>query len=201
MSYMSNAANIKLATKFIKKFKFTVITLDQFDMFIIDNNMAKDPGDKDENPQAHRGFGMDRGACKERLNAGGVYLNGNAFKIGSHEHGKTYEIQTYNKATRDDIDKVAEVVHQLSRSKLKGLKKINRQIGEVIERARIADKNEDMEEWQSTQSRITLGEAHVKEFTERIERMTETLKGHLQTIHMDADKQLERHQQKQLTKK
>jgi hypothetical protein len=73
--------NVYLARKFQEQFGYGTISVDEFDMFIIDNKMVADPGTSDKKSHAHKGFVQERNAIRRTLNNAGVYNNGNSFQI------------------------------------------------------------------------------------------------------------------------
>jgi hypothetical protein len=87
---------IALADKFITENGTGPITVEQFDIWIIDNEMAEDPGDKEEYPQLHKAFIVERAAAKRTLNSAAQSLPDNAFCIKVRTRGELYEVCTWS---------------------------------------------------------------------------------------------------------
>lgn len=84
--------NIAHARAFIEKFGIGEITVDEFDMFIIDRGLAVDPGTTDVKDNAYKGFVQTRNAARRLLNTAGAWINGSSFQITVAETGKTYKV-------------------------------------------------------------------------------------------------------------
>lgn len=195
MSRATNQANIALAQKFFSKFGMHAeIDIDQFDMFIIDRKMVKDPGSREENPLAYKGFVSDRSVAKKRLNAGAVFLNDDAFRINVQVKGATYITEPYNEQVRDDAEHFGEAVHQFASRKADRLQQTQALIEEVINTSMADDI--DISDWQHTKSMLELGEAHVQIFVERVSEMQLKLDGHMKVLNAKAAKQIAMRQAK-----
>lgn len=90
-------SSIALATLFIRKFNTGLIGIDEFDCFIIDNGMAKDPKTDDVKSLKYKGFVNQRAAAKRTLNGAGAALkDDNAFMIQVKRAGEEYEVVPFS---------------------------------------------------------------------------------------------------------
>jgi hypothetical protein len=95
MAKLIKQENISLARIFFDKFGYKTISVDDFDMFIIDHGLATDPKTSDKGSIEHKGFVQQRTAARRMLNAAGTYNNGNSFQIVVSKETDGYEIKSW----------------------------------------------------------------------------------------------------------
>lgn len=106
-------APLKLARLFIKKFGYGTITIDRFDMWIIDQRMVEDPGTDEKGDPLYREFTAGRSKAKASLNRWGPECDdGDRFFIKVLVSGKLYELVPYTLAM---LDNSADFANQLSK--------------------------------------------------------------------------------------
>ena len=118
-----------VARKFIKKFKFKPISVEKFDLFIIDHHLADDPG-TDAGP-LYAAFVQERSSARKRLNTAGAQLPvEEAFSIGINKAGEEYLVRPFAAAEVTDTKKLIQRVRTFSVNKVEkvkfNLRRVNR---------------------------------------------------------------------------
>jgi hypothetical protein len=104
---------LTLARRFIERFGFNKITIEQFDMWVIDSHLAKDPETDDTKDARYREFTSARNKAKGMLNRQGPDCDdGDRFNVRVLIAGKLYETVPYSIAM---LDNSKEFANQLSK--------------------------------------------------------------------------------------
>jgi hypothetical protein len=102
--------NIQYARAFINKFGVGEVSVDDFDMFIIDQKLADDPGTSDTKANAYKGFIQQRTAARRLINTAATFLNGDSYQIVVEDAGTTYSVTPWasnaREVTRDVANKI-----------------------------------------------------------------------------------------------
>jgi hypothetical protein len=108
--------------------KFTIgteLSVDEFDMFIIDQKMVKDPGTDDPKDSLYKGFIQGRNNAKNAINrAAGSLDNGERFIIEIIEPGKTYKMAAWGEASLNIAKDVGNRVRTFSKNRQGELKRL-----------------------------------------------------------------------------
>ena len=114
--------SIALAKLFIEQRGHGPISIDDFDTFIIDNKMAKDPETDDVKDPAYKGFVQERSAAKRTLNAAAAKLNEDAFVINVRKAGEQYEVVSWSMGADESLGGAGAVVRRHADNKVASLK-------------------------------------------------------------------------------
>jgi hypothetical protein len=122
--------NIGYARSFIEKFGLGEVTIDDFDMFIIDQKLAEDPGTSDTKANAYKGFIQQRTAARRLINTAGGWLNGSSFQVvvpegGTPEYGKVYFIKPWNDDAKSFGTNLGNSVKKYTQNRVKALQALH----------------------------------------------------------------------------
>lgn len=135
MSRLRNAividGRLKKAEKFFTKFGYGILTIEQFDMFIIDNKWAKDPKTDDKADPRHKVFVTERARQKRALDAAGPFLTDNPFQIAVKTKGAEWEIEEWNTNAREIARDVGNRVSNFANARLNQLRKLSTRASEM----------------------------------------------------------------------
>ena len=165
----TNMGNIVVARKFFEKFGMQAIAIDDFDMFIIDNKMAKDPGTSDTTSLSWGGFVQERGQAKNRLNEGGRYLD-QPFFIVITTPGVTYTIAPWNESTRAKAAGLGDSVHNFAQNRVNDVIKSGGHVAELIQ---LALEDEDISDLEETALMIDFIAVQSGTFEKQVKALTE----------------------------
>lgn len=88
---------------------FNEFSVDTFDTFIIDENLAADPETDDSTDPRFKGFVQQRGVLKNKLDRAAKHLpNGTAYRIQVKEAGKSWMLVPLADAMDDDYEKFGD---------------------------------------------------------------------------------------------
>jgi hypothetical protein len=123
--------NIGYARAFIEKFGLGAVSIDEFDVFIIDQKMADDPGTSDTKTNAYKGFVQQRTAARRILNNAGAYLNGDSFQIAVPKpstdfYGKAYLVTPWNDDAKGFGKNLGNSVQKYTQNRVKALQALHR---------------------------------------------------------------------------
>ena len=124
-------APLTTARRFIKRFPFGELTVEQLDIWIIDQRLAEDPETDDTRSPRYREFRDARNKVRNMLNRhGGDCDDGQRFHIKVQVNGKLYEIIPYLVAELDRARDFGPEVARLMSSKSIKLIKAERKLAE-----------------------------------------------------------------------
>ena len=143
-THEDKTAPLNHARKFVEKFGFNHISVDDFDTFIIDRGMVEDPETDDTKDPRFRLFVAKRANAKNRLNNVGELLdNGDRFKIVVDQPGVSYRIDPYSGATLEKAGQIGERVRDYAE---KRHTEIKRDIGKVRRALSLDPDDEELRE-------------------------------------------------------
>lgn len=126
---------INHARNFFEKFGFTEeLSIDKFDMFIIDNKLADDPGTSDTSDPRYKAFVGQRSAARHKLNKGAAYCPEAAFVIEVVESGVTYRIAPWAEGNIDFAKDIGNRVAKFAEGKRATLKSLAKRADHMLER-------------------------------------------------------------------
>jgi hypothetical protein len=102
--------NIQYARAFINKFGMGELSVDNFDMFIIDQKLADDPGTSNPKDNAYRGFVQQRTAARRLINTAATFLNGESYQIIVEDAGEKYVVTPWASNAREITREVANKI-------------------------------------------------------------------------------------------
>ena len=118
------------AEKFFAKFGYGLITLDQFDMFIIDKGWADDPETDERSDPRHKVFVTERARQKRALDSAGPFIE-NPFQISVKTKGSEWEIEEWNHNAREISKDVGNRVMKFAKARMLGLQKLSSRASEL----------------------------------------------------------------------
>jgi hypothetical protein len=123
--------NIGYARTFIDKFGLGEVSIDDFDMFIIDQGLADDPGTSDTKANAYKGFIQQRTAARRLLNTAGGWLNGSSFQVVMPEpktdlYGKAYLIKPWNEDAKSFGANLGNSVKKYTQNRVNALQALHK---------------------------------------------------------------------------
>lgn len=126
---------IAAAQRLIDKHGFGPITIDEFDIFIIDERLAQDPGTTDTNDLAYKGFVIERAAARKAINTAAAKLPAadDLFQVGIEEAGQTYVVEPYGENKKTTAYELNGRVKTFTENKAKGLKRDMAELTRLIE--------------------------------------------------------------------
>jgi len=161
---MTNEQRALLALKFLCDFGGRkLITRDDFDLWIIDNELAEDPGTDDTRSAAHKGFVQQRSNARRSLNNWGKRLKEeDSFNVilADDEH---YRIVTWESSAEEFSKNIGNLVKRYAENKAKEVSKIRRVVDDKI---KLGASNAEIDRLYQA---IGLIEGHAKQMTRRIE--------------------------------
>ena len=105
------------------------ISIDEFDMFIIDQKFTKDPETNDLKDPRYKGFVQDRNTAKNAINRAAATLdNGDRFVIKILEAGKRYQIAPWGEETLNIAKDVGDRIHLFAEGKKKLLTRLKNNV-------------------------------------------------------------------------
>ena len=115
-----NVYVIALARKFSEKFPIgTEVSRDEFDIWIIDSEMAEDPETDDTKSVAHKGFVQQRNAARKKLNNAASWLNGDSFQVVTGEEATDdYRVIAYADDSKSFVKQVGNKVEKYKRNRI-----------------------------------------------------------------------------------
>ena len=126
MASASREETIMLARNFRAKFPMSTVTRDNFDLHIIDEGLAEDPGTDDSTTAAYKGFVQQRGTARKRLNNAASKLSeSEAFSVDV-DKGKpdVYQINPWVDSAMEATRDVGNRVEKFSRNRIKDVSKL-----------------------------------------------------------------------------
>ena len=126
-----NDGRLVKAQKFMDKFGYGEITIDEFDMFIIDQKWATDPKTSDSSTMEHKVFVTERARQKRALDSAGHFLK-EPFQIAIINKGSTWEIQEWNTNTREFTKDVGNRITKFAEGRMNSLRKLHTRAGEML---------------------------------------------------------------------
>jgi hypothetical protein len=159
--------NIGYARAFIEKFGLGEVTVDEFDMFIIDQKLADDPGTSNPKDNAHKGFVQQRTAARRLINTAGGWLNGSSFQVvvpegGTPEYGKVYFIKPWNDDAKSFGANLGNTVKKYTQNRVKALQSLHNKA------LALAEHHEDDAEFHETAQMLSFISQHSIELRARI---------------------------------
>lgn len=118
--------NIRHARAFLEKFGIgdSTVTIDMFDMFIIDRGLAEDPGTTDTKTNVYKGFVQQRNSARHAINNAAAWLNGDSFKITVNkdkEKRTHYNVQRWGDASQDFARDITRQIGVYTASRINNL--------------------------------------------------------------------------------
>jgi hypothetical protein len=129
ISELDKFTKVALARKFSEAFQGTgEISKESFDIFIIDNGLAEDPGTDDSTSLAHKGFVQARNNARRALNtwAKGLPPEEHFAVEISRQSPEALNVVRWEDHARATALDIGNRVEMFSRNKLSGVKKIRR---------------------------------------------------------------------------
>ena len=132
ISEMSMADRITLAKSFLAHIGGNdSISRDNFDLFIIDNGLAEDPGTDDRNSAMHKGFVQQRSNARRTISNCGAKLDDDAFTIVFEKSDPmNYKIKRWEKAMYAETADIANKIDVYQRNKVKRVGKMRRELAD-----------------------------------------------------------------------
>ena len=138
---MSLADRITLARNFLNYIGGKdYISRDNFDLFIIDNGLAEDPGTDDRNSAIHKGFVQQRSNARRTISNCGAKLDDDAFTVVFEKSDPmNYKIKRWEKAMYAETADIANKIDIYQRNKVKRIGLLRK---ELVARADMIDADE-----------------------------------------------------------
>jgi hypothetical protein len=147
---------LSLARKFIGRFGFGPISVESFDIFIIDHYLAADPETSDTTDGRYIKFVQERTKARGKLNKVGGDAD-ERFQIVAHTRGE-YMVAEYNEAIRESTAAISQQVRRYAEGKSHNLarmaKKIDRMLLEAPEDAELLTTAAMVEEMVSQSTKL-----------------------------------------------
>ena len=178
-----NLETTAMARRFVEKFGHTEITVDQLDMFLVDEGVlpqidfdperVKSAGLEltPEQRSQWSGFVQSRANGRNMLNRGGRQLaNGEAFALSTLRSGKSYSIRRFSSSARSyATNDMGEKVREYTQGRLNDFLRIKRQLDWQAENNLLEDL--DAEFWEVSQMYSIL-ETQAKLLNRKIDALT-----------------------------
>ena len=103
---------ISTATNFFRRFGFGPMSIEKFDIWIIDNKLAEDPGTDNPKHAHYKAFVTDRAKAKTLINRGGVFCDDAAFMVDVIRPGIEYEVKPWAERSIEQATEMGEAVAQ-----------------------------------------------------------------------------------------
>ena len=158
---MNKFEMLSIANDFFDKFGLGPISVDAFDVFIIDTGLAEDPGTDDPKDQAYKGFIQSRATVKNALNNAGKNAR-TPYQIKVVKSGVEWAIKPFADAATVQAAEVGDRVRLFTRNKVKALEPLKKQA------QRLAGSNPDDKELNEAMLMLDAVVAHSDEFNHRI---------------------------------
>lgn len=130
-----NYETLSAARVFFEKFGYReILTVDEFDVFIIDNKLAGDPGTSDTKDARYRNFVAERTSARNKLNKGGAYCQDGAFMINVVEPGKQYSVTRWEETSVDIAKDIGNQVADYAKGRREKMKHMARVADKMLER-------------------------------------------------------------------
>ncbi|MGI9571296.1 MAG: hypothetical protein ACR2PH_16515 [Desulfobulbia bacterium] len=125
---------IEIALDFIEKHGFGDISIDAFDIFIIDAELAQDPKTSDTTTLEYKGFVQERSAARASINSAATRLDNvdQLFQIRVVDAGQTYTVEPYGENKTLNAVQIARRLETFTRNKKDTLLRDNREIERLI---------------------------------------------------------------------
>jgi hypothetical protein len=121
---------LSLARKFIGRFGYGPISMEAFDIFIIDHYLAADPETSDTTDGRYIKFVQERAKAKVKLNKVGGDAD-DRFQIVTHQRG-VYMVAEYNEAIRESTASISHQVRRYSEGKAHNLEGMSKKIDKML---------------------------------------------------------------------
>lgn len=123
---------LKIARKFSERFEFGTITVEKFDMWLVDLCLVEDSGTDDTTDPRYKAFVAGRSRVMSMLNRyGGDCDDGYRFQIKPERRGKTYRVVPYAAAMlNNSLDFAPDMVKSMH-NKSASLSKAERHVAEI----------------------------------------------------------------------
>jgi hypothetical protein len=116
------------AKRLFEKFGFDQISIEAFDLFIIDQGLAKDPGTSDTTDIGYRGFVQQRNQVKGKLNRAAARLFDNPFAIEVIVAGETYQIRRWHESSTQVATDLGNRVKKFTENRFSQLQILQKQV-------------------------------------------------------------------------
>ena len=122
------------ARLFFEKFGYRdTLSVEDFDIFIIDHKLAKDPETSDTSDPRHRNFVTERSLARNKLNKGGAYCEDGAFTINVVKPGKLYSITAWTDSSLDFAKEIGNQVADYAQSRRARMQSLSRQADKMLD--------------------------------------------------------------------
>lgn len=126
-------APLTMARQFISKFGYGDVTADRFDMWVIDNRLARDPGTDDPKDPMYRLFREERTRARGLLNRHGPDCDeGHRFQIKTLVSGKMYRIEPFTVSVLDNAAEFGDHVSKMVASRSKRIAAHERKLQKLM---------------------------------------------------------------------
>ena len=114
---------ISMARAFRKSFPMSIAMRDDFDLWIIDHDLAEDPGTDDSASGAYKGFVQQRNAARKAINSAATLLGEvDAYSIDINKaHPEQYAVTPWTESATDVAQEIGNRIHKFSRNKVRSL--------------------------------------------------------------------------------
>ena len=121
------------ARAFNEKYQIgSTISVDEFDMFIIDAGLATDPETSDTKSLRYKGFIQDRSAAKRALNTAAGTLNGGSFQIVVNRAGEEYGVIPWSGNAKNFSDQMGDRISKFSTNRFRVMKSLHNKAEEMM---------------------------------------------------------------------
>lgn len=133
MSFVANKEpNLTIARRFSERFDYGLLTVEKFDMWIIDQRLVEDPETEDTGDPRYKAFRDGRSKVMGTLNRyGGECDDGFRFQIKVVDRGKVYRIVPFSAAMLEDSLSVGVDTVKFLSSKTTKLAKAEKKVAEL----------------------------------------------------------------------
>ena len=124
MTVKPNVYTLANSRKFFEKFGFGEISVEQFDLFIIDEKLASDPETSDTKDPRYRGFIAERAQAKNKLSRGGAHYDP-PFSIEVIAAGRNYMVSTWSDNAIGVAKEVANRIDSYTKGRLNKMRTLH----------------------------------------------------------------------------
>lgn len=108
----------KLARDFYNRFGITDnLSVEQFDIFIIDHKLAVDPETDEKGDARYIKFVQDRTHARNRINRGAKWLDDESFAICIEDAGVTYSVKPWTESSVNEAKEIGNRVETFARNR------------------------------------------------------------------------------------
>lgn len=133
---------IIIGRRFIKKFGFKNITVEQFDIFIIDNRLTINPDSDDSTDPTYKQFKEERTRARGILNRAGAEMDeGRRYQITVMVPGQMYSVVPYGLAVVDKAANFGSQIQRIVAGKRRQIAETERKVEKILSYG-IEDSNE-----------------------------------------------------------